>query len=200
MYNTILGGFFSTTIWSYMFPDLLKEYKMGQRIDIRCSFSKNHLTGKIKQVKLSQVWFREKDKLEVNLNFGCGLYVHNQKDANKLFGAIAQIDEFSPYWEQWRSIWTSMTGTVQFDFKNLESMSMILSSIKSIDLKSEEMRVFKNGKSQGNERAMWQQKLDNFLGLIRSTPFSKVMNTYLFPSGLPLSPIPGMEKCLGLPV
>jgi hypothetical protein len=200
MYSTIMAGFFSTTVFSYIFPEILEEYNTGQRMDVRCSFSKEYISGKVKKAKTSQIWFRKGDKIELNINFGCGVYVHNKPDERMQLFSYRPIASDSEYWEQWRSFWSSMTGTIDFNFKNEDTVSKLMGAINKIDLQYEELKIYRGDKLKFNEKDKWQQKLDNFLGLIRSTPLKKVLNTYLFPNGLPLSPLPNIEECLGLSI
>lgn len=49
-------------------------------MDLRCSFSKEYLTkGHLGEANLSRVWFRDGDAIDLDLHFGCGVYLYKQK-------------------------------------------------------------------------------------------------------------------------
>lgn len=51
----IVSGFFTTTVFSHLFPELLDEYGLNQKIDVRCGFSPSFLDGKLDSIYISQV-------------------------------------------------------------------------------------------------------------------------------------------------
>ena len=69
----------NTSIFKFVFPDLTSKYGENKPIDFQCAFSKDFLEqGHLENSKLSQVYFREGDQIELDINFGCSIYVYDQ--------------------------------------------------------------------------------------------------------------------------
>lgn len=39
-FTKMIDGFFTTAVFSHLFPDILKDYPVMRRMDFRCSFNK----------------------------------------------------------------------------------------------------------------------------------------------------------------
>jgi len=62
----------------------VRDYKPTQKIDFRCGFSKDFLKqGNLEQT-VSQVWFKEGNLVEMDLHFGCSIFVFNDNGANQM--------------------------------------------------------------------------------------------------------------------
>jgi hypothetical protein len=60
-----------------LFPELATEYDANQRLDLRCGWSKDYLKkGKLSDSSISQIQFRDDNMIDLNLHFGCGIYVY----------------------------------------------------------------------------------------------------------------------------
>ncbi len=81
-FGKIASGFFTTTVFSHLFPDMLDEFNLNQKVDIRCGFSPSFLSGKIDDIYISQVQFNEGNRVKYSFHFGCGLFVHNTSEEN----------------------------------------------------------------------------------------------------------------------
>jgi len=68
----------NTKVWAFLFKDLNDDYPMPKPIDFRCGFSKDYLTkGHLSDNKISQVFLREGNKVDLDLHFGCGLFTYD---------------------------------------------------------------------------------------------------------------------------
>lgn len=63
---------------SFFFEEL-KQFEGNKRVDLRCSFGKDYLMqdGHLKDVQMSRLNFREGDAIDLDVHFGCGIYVFN---------------------------------------------------------------------------------------------------------------------------
>eukprot|EP00356_Strombidium_inclinatum_P013346 CAMPEP_0170482128 /NCGR_PEP_ID=MMETSP0208-20121228/2281_1 /TAXON_ID=197538 /ORGANISM="Strombidium inclinatum, Strain S3" /LENGTH=692 /DNA_ID=CAMNT_0010754929 /DNA_START=16 /DNA_END=2091 /DNA_ORIENTATION=- len=124
--NTVM----TTQVWQFLFPGL-KRYSSPERIDFRCGFNKDYLKkGQLENSKLSQVFFREGNQIDVDLNFGCGLYVYenpNKKassggnfDLNQIMEVFQALsaDKNDPAWHNYKSFFISMSANVELDFSD----------------------------------------------------------------------------------
>ena len=76
--QSLISSLLNTKVLGFFF-DELKDLPY-QRLDLRCSFSKDYLTkGHLGDAKLSRVWFRDGDALDFELHFGCGVYLYKQQ-------------------------------------------------------------------------------------------------------------------------
>ena len=71
----VLSNFFTTIYFAKVFPDIVAEGGLDKRLDIRCGFSKQFLSGKLNEKHTSQVWFKDGNKVEYTFNIGCGVFL-----------------------------------------------------------------------------------------------------------------------------
>lgn len=61
--------------FSPFFPELANHG--SKRFDIRCSLDKQSLLdGQLEEVKMSQVWLRDGNKIDMELHFGCSTWLY----------------------------------------------------------------------------------------------------------------------------
>ena len=118
----IVNSVMNTQVWQFLFPDL-KQYSKPQKVDFRCVFSKDYLQkGKLSNSNLSQIFFRDGNKVDLNLNFGCGMYVFDSGDSKNEMQMILEIfqalntDASDPSWKNFKSFFISMQGLLELDF------------------------------------------------------------------------------------
>lgn len=74
----MISSILNTKVMGFFFEEL--KNLPYQRLDLRCSFSKDYLThGNLGEAKLSRVWFRDGDAIDLELHFGCGIYLYKQQ-------------------------------------------------------------------------------------------------------------------------
>lgn len=91
---------------------------MHKKMDIRCGFSKQFLSDKIDDVSISQFWFKEGNRVEFNLNFGCGVFVNPKSSVNPLEILKALEDKGQQEYVPWRSFFYKLTGFAELEFEN----------------------------------------------------------------------------------
>lgn len=86
MPDNLTGGTFfiralmSSQVWRPYFPGLA-TYRTDQRVDFRCGFGQEYLKkGHLQESKLSQVTFKDGNKVELDFHVGCSLYVFDDGD------------------------------------------------------------------------------------------------------------------------
>lgn len=73
---------------------------------------------------------------------------------------LESIDFNSKYWTNWRSFFISMEGSAEFDFNSADNFKMVLGNIKDMDLKFNEVKVFKGESEVISEEQNYQNKLE----------------------------------------
>ena len=76
------SNFFTTTIFAPIFPGLKEEMGPMKKIDIRCGFSKQFLNGKIDEINIPQICFKDKHKIVFNFNVGCAFFVNPKSSSS----------------------------------------------------------------------------------------------------------------------
>ena len=72
----MIGMLLNTNVFGFFFDELKSE--PNKRLDLRCSFSKDYLkSGHLGEKKVSRLSFREGDMVDLDLHFGCGVYIFN---------------------------------------------------------------------------------------------------------------------------
>jgi hypothetical protein len=75
--GAVIRALMSTQVWKVLFPELESEYDANQRVDLRCGWNKDYLKkGNLRDSSISQIQFRDGNMIDMNLHFGCGLYVY----------------------------------------------------------------------------------------------------------------------------
>lgn len=123
--SKMASNFFTSTIFSPAFPQLAREIGHNKRIDIRCGFSKQFMTGKLDDTYISQIWFKKDNIIEFNFNFGCGV-VYNAKSTASPLSIFKSLDIDSSEWLPWRTFFYSLRGDIKFDFKSIEQINGLL--------------------------------------------------------------------------
>ena len=107
----------NTQVWQFLFPSLKKDYPSGRGLDFRCGFSKDYLKkGHLEESRLSQVYFREGNRVDMDLHFGCGLFVYDQRKQAEGLEAILDLfkqvnaDPSDPKWKEQESFFISMSA------------------------------------------------------------------------------------------
>lgn len=77
--------------------------------------------GDLDEPLISQVFFRDNNKIDMDLHFGCGVWVFDNKEAKpaeELMEFFTQLstDLNDKRWVQFRSIFASMTATLDMSF------------------------------------------------------------------------------------
>ena len=124
MGGAALKAIMSTTVWSAVFPELGYDYE-NQRMDFRCGWNKDYLAkGKLENTELSQVQFKEGNTIDLNLHFGCGLYVYDAGGGKgkgeiemlmDLFQSMA-LPTDDAHWKEHITFFTSLQGELDLDF------------------------------------------------------------------------------------
>jgi len=72
--------------------------------------------------------------------------------------------------------------------------------VKEWDLNIDEFHVYKGDSEVKSERQWYQNKLVLLKDRINESSLGSVFTNELFPKGIPISPFPGIQKCMGLTV
>lgn len=131
----LVRALMNTSVFNFLFPELEKTYGKNQQLDFRCAFNKDFLEkGELKQSQLSQIYFREGNRIEADLHFGCTMYVYKSYDYGddpmmqlmNLFNSLS-FDHENPNWLKDHSFFVSMSTDVEFDFgPNAKRMNLPL--------------------------------------------------------------------------
>ena len=129
-YANLLSNFFTTTWFSRILPDIIKEHGMNKRLDVRCGFSKEFLQqGQLNDKHTAQFWFRENNQLELSGSVGCGVFVGKgigENPMDLLQSVMGVISGGAPQknnlgnegdWKNFRSFFLSGSGKIQVEFK-----------------------------------------------------------------------------------
>ena len=125
--QTLIAMLLNTNVMSFFFEDL--KQMPNKRLDLRCSFSKDYLkSGHLGEKKLSRLSFREGDMVDLELHFGCGVYVFNGSlksqeqfdDLNlatliDLMTMLSSDPSDESKWKPFRSFFASMEARVELD-------------------------------------------------------------------------------------
>ena len=113
---------------------------------------------------------------------------------------LDSIDINSELWTNWRSFFLSLGGMAHFDFAGVEVAQMMFGNINDLDINIKELKVFKGNHEEYSEEHYYQERWNTFRSTMRNTPVGQLISKFAFPKGIPLSPFPVMEKCMGLRV
>jgi hypothetical protein len=92
------SNFFTSTTFAPVFPQLQREVGFNKRVDFRCGFSKQFMDDKLDDTHISQIWFKNSNRLEYALHFGCAV-VYNSKTSNiNPLSILKSLDTESPDW------------------------------------------------------------------------------------------------------
>ena len=91
---------------------------MHKKLDIRCGFSKQFLDEKLDDINISQIWFKEGNRIEWNLNYGCGVFVNPKSSSSPLEILKVLEDSNSADYVPWRSFFYKLSGYSTFEFEN----------------------------------------------------------------------------------
>lgn len=155
------SNFFTTTIFAPIFPGLKEEMGPMKKIDIRCGFSKQFLNGKIDEINISQIWFKDKNKIEFNFNVGCAVFVNPKSSSANPLELLKAFDDNSKEYQIWRSIFVKVKGHTEFDFLNDKKFKgMLYGSVKDFDFTVEELNILKgNGeKASQHEKDLYNEQ------------------------------------------
>jgi len=180
-YLMMAQSLIQTSTLSYFIPDILKEFEPGKQVDIRCGFSKNFMQGKLDNLKVSQVNFRERNRLEYSFGFGCGVFVNDD---------LVWDFENNKNWKNWRSFYFQNSGFFQMQFGYNELLKRIFVLIKDADVKFEHLKVFKGSNEVKGEEQYYNDLLSKIIKQMVSGSGEE--------GGLPLMPYPKLTDCLGL--
>mmetsp|Transcript_38323 Transcript_38323/g.36681 ORF Transcript_38323/g.36681 Transcript_38323/m.36681 type:complete len:192 (+) Transcript_38323:1212-1787(+) len=116
------------------------------------------------------------------------------------------ISTDSPHWVNWRSFFYSLSG--KFSFKVLganpgpilEGNQFVKYNINDMDLNVEEFVVYKGDQEVKSEKEYYVEKLKLFKDKVNQSSLMSVLTNEMFPKGIPISPFPNIERCLGLDV
>ena len=72
-----IRGLMSVQVWKGLFPELGEKYSPQTPIDFKCGFGKEFLKkGNLKSSGISHIRFNDKNKIDLDMHFGCTLDVH----------------------------------------------------------------------------------------------------------------------------
>jgi len=193
------------------------EFGPNKRIDVKCGFSKQFLKGKLTDKHTSQVWFKEGNIIEFAANFGCGVFVGSVAEQNpmELFQQVMKIinkvpdngnrQQSSDDWANFRSFYVSVTGSAELAFTASTYFgvdSFMQGSLKNIDFKIRDLKVYKgagdNMREMISEEKTYNDKIMGIKALIEATPLADYAKKIPFLQGLPLTPFPKYQRCLGM--
>ena len=118
--QALISMLMNTNVLGFFFEELKQQ--PNKRLDLRCSFSKDYLQkGHLGEKKVSRLSFREGDIVDLDLHFGCGVYVYNgvlkSQDATDELNLASIIDLMTMLssdpsddskWKPFRSFFASM--------------------------------------------------------------------------------------------
>lgn len=113
----------NSSLFGLVFPEILKEYGHGKRIDLRCGLNKDYLArGGLEDDSISQLFFHDGDRVEGNLKFGCAVYVYGGDSRENPLEALMDLfqqvntDVNDSDWHLFRSFFVSTSVDMQFEF------------------------------------------------------------------------------------
>lgn len=123
MAGTAVKALLNTNVVGQFMPTILDEFGAGKRVDLRCGFNKDYLAqAHMQDISLSQVHFRKGNRIDMDLHFGCAVYVYMQDNADgneiaQLFNMIAAVntDLDSDAWRSYRSFFVSTSAELELD-------------------------------------------------------------------------------------
>eukprot|EP00347_Sterkiella_histriomuscorum_P009557 403340748 len=181
----LISNLFMTTTLYPIFPDLVKDFNHGKLVDIRCGFSRQFLSDKFdtNELTASQVWFRDDNKMEFSMAFGCGIFAYTGK-----YNPFSPTPLEEKYWKNWRSFFFQGQGLMKMEF--FEHNLLKEMRVKFIDgnLDIKQMKIFKGEVEQSDEEGYYTDKIqDMFSGLLGSES-----------SGFSFMKHPTVLTCLGV--
>ena len=194
-----------------MFPEIVQEHGEDKRLDIKCGFSKNFLTGKLNEHHTSQIWFNQGNKVSFTVNFGCGIFVGPQTidspmDFLKRLVSQGEKEDLSGKdWKMFRSFFVAVHGFTILDFQpSMFSSVFMQASIKDFDFDLREFHIYKQGLNGSPDVEMIKEEdkysvfINGFKGMIKNTPITSFLSRFPLLQGIPTSPFPKYQKCLGI--
>lgn len=107
--------------FSPFFPELLQHGT--KRLDLKCNLDKQSLLdGQLEELQMSQVRFKDDNKVELDLHFGCSIWLYEEQikipgEMQQFMGFILDLYDNDPNkWNKWRSFFISMNTKVELDF------------------------------------------------------------------------------------
>lgn len=75
----VIKSIMSVGVWSSFFPVLAEKYNPTTQVDFRCGFGQDFLKdGGLEHGIVSKIHFREMNKIETDLHFGCRVYAFDK--------------------------------------------------------------------------------------------------------------------------
>lgn len=103
---------------------------------------------------MSQVWFKEHNRIEFNFNLGCGVFVNQKSTSVNPFEILKAFDEGNNDYKIWRSIFVKVKGFSEFEFENKKleiTEGLVFGKIKDFDFVIEDLNILKaNGDKASN--------------------------------------------------
>lgn len=118
----VIKSIMSVAVWSAFFPDLAKAYGPTTQVDFRCGFGEEFLKqGGLQHGIVSKIHFKEDNKVEADLHFGCAVYAFDKPmtlDMNALMELISSlsIDKNDARWKTSQSFYTSVKTSFDMEF------------------------------------------------------------------------------------
>lgn len=137
------ANLFTTTLLRPMIPNLAREVGDGKKVDFKCGFSKQFLTGKLDDTHISQVWFKKGNQLDTSFHFGCGIF-YSPKQLNNPLALLQAFDPESEEWIPWRSFFISISTSTVFEFnQNMVMKGLLTGKIRSFNVDIQQIKVYK---------------------------------------------------------
>lgn len=124
---TMIRGIMSVKVWGVWFAKLNKDFRPTQKVDFRCGMNKEMLhKGGLSEDKESQIFFRDNNKIEAELHFGCSLMVFEEvktpmEEMVEFMTALA-TDLNDPKWTLHNSFFMSANIKTDLIFKKNNEM------------------------------------------------------------------------------
>jgi hypothetical protein len=107
-------------------------------------------------------------------------------------------------WANFRSFYVSVTGSAQLSFFSASYFGMediMQGSLKNFDFKIRDLKVYKgagaNMREMISEEKTYNDKILSIKNLIENTPLTEYAQKIPFLKGIPLTPFPRYQRCLG---
>ena len=108
-------------------------------------------------------------------------------------------------WEMFRSFFLAVHGKTQIEFQSsslFNNEHFLQGKFKNFDFTIKEFKVFKgqdnNEREMTSEEQFYIDSLNNMKSFINNTPISKWASNLPILQGIPMSPFPKYQRCLGI--
>ena len=136
-------AFLNTGVFANFFPELSTEYGTWHPIDFQCGFSQVFLRDLIPNVKPSEMRFKNHNRIEFDVGFGCGIFV----DTESQLRSMQKSSEMN--WKNYVSYYGAAEGYVDLKLDNINLfswVSFVLAEIVDYDITFNHLKMIKHNK------------------------------------------------------